>query len=485
MHRSLQLVILVAALAAVIVPRPASAQTAASEYSARRDRLLTALGDGVVVLSGAEEPKEDYLSFWQSPDFDYLTGIHEPGAKLVLVKQGAAVTQFLFTEEKNPAREVWTGARLGPTRAGLMTGMMGRSLADFSRVLDSLLPTATRAFTTGDESIKADLVKRNTALTVASAEVALRQLRGTKSEAELACIRRAVEVTVEAQSLAMRAVRPDAHEFEIQGLVEYAFRRNGSDRPSFGTIIGSGPNSTTLHYNENDRKMLAGEVVVMDIGASFKGYAADVTRTVPVSGTFSPAQRDIYQIVRDAQAAAEKEAQPGADAKRMSAAASRVLAEGLARVGLITGADATYDCGATGAKKCPQLGLYYMHGLGHGIGLEVHDPDQYYFTGKLEPGSAFTIEPGIYVRENLMEILPNTPGNAALLNGIRGAHAKYRNIGVRIEDDYLVTSKGVEWVSRAPREMAEIEALMKLGPATLSTAQPPTNPSCTPGRVQP
>jgi len=260
----------------------------------------------------------------------------------------------------------------------------------------------------------------------------------------------------------MRAMEPGMNEFEIQSLIEYTFRRNGADRPSFSTIVGSGPNSTTLHYNADDRFMNAGEVVVMDIGASYRGYAADVTRTVPVSGTFTPDQRAIYQIVRDAQAAAERQAKLGAKASLMSDSASATLAAGLARVGLIESSDATYDCApAQQPQQCPQLALYYMHGLGHGIGLEVHDPDQFYFTGTIAAGSAFTIEPGIYVRENLLEILPKTARNDALIAKIRPAFEKFRNVGVRIEDDYVVTPQGVEWISPAPREIAEVEAMMK------------------------
>jgi Xaa-Pro aminopeptidase len=287
-------------------------------------------------------------------------------------------------------------------------------------------------------------------------------LRGTKSPAELDLIRKAVTVTVEAQKEAMRAIEPGMNEFEIQALIEYTFRRNGADRPSFGTIVGSGPNSTTLHYNADDRFMNAGEVVVMDIGASYRGYAADVTRTVPVTGTFTPDQRAIYQIVRDAQAAAERQAKLGAKAQLMSDSASAVMAAGLARIGLIESPNATYDCGpAQQPQQCSQLELYYMHGLGHGIGLEVHDPDQFYFTGTIAQGSAFTIEPGIYVRENLLEILPKTAKNDALIAKLRPAVEKYKNIGVRIEDDYIGTDKGVEWISRAPREIAEVEAMMK------------------------
>lgn len=481
---SLLAVLLLLLLAAT--PAAAPAQIAPAEYAARRDRLMATLGDGIFVLQGADEPAEDYLAFWQSPDFEYLTGLREPGAAMILSKSGGAVTQFLFTEEKNPAREVWTGARLGPEKAGANTGMTGRRIGDFQKVLDSLVAAAPpKVFVVGNDKAGVALKARAPQLTYASASGALQRLRGAKSEPELACLRKSIQVTNEAQKLAMRAVRPEVNEFEIQGLIEYTFRRNGADRPSFGTIVGSGPNSTTLHYNANDRTMRAGEVVVMDIGASYRGYAADVTRTVPVSGKFSPEQRAIYQVVRDAQAAAEKEAVIGAPANRMSAAASATLAAGLAKLGLIESPGATYDCGAGGTRQCPQLGLYYMHGLGHGIGLEVHDPEQYYYSGTIAAGSAFTIEPGIYVRENLMEILPKTPRNEQFVTAVRATHERYKNIGVRIEDSYVVSAAGVEWVSRVPREMDEVEAAMKLGPAMLSTAAPPVDASCGPLRVQP
>lgn len=252
------------------------------------------------------------------------------------------------------------------------------------------------------------------------------------------------------------------HEYELEALIEYGFRRAGAERPAFASIVGSGPNSTVLHYNANDRRTEAGETVVMDIGASYQGYAADITRTIPLSGVFSPEQRAIYQIVRDAQAAAERNAKPGMSAQAMTDSAQAVIAAGLARLGLIESPTATFDVMTrNGVRQASQVGLFYMHGLGHGIGLEVHDPDQYYFTGTIAEGSAFTIEPGIYVREHVLEILADTPRNRALAEKLRAAVQRYRNIGVRIEDDYIVTDKGLEWISRAPREIAEIEAMMR------------------------
>ena len=219
------------------------------------------------------------------------------------------------------------------------------------------------------------------------------------AHAELALERKAIDITVRAQHDAISAIRPGVNEFEIQALIEYTFRRNGADRPSFATIVGSGPNSTALHYSANDRFMQAGDVVVMDIGASYRGYAADVTRTVPVSGTFTPEQRAMYQVVRDAQHAAELVAKLGVTSRADGRGGEqRCLSAGLAKLGLIESPDGVFDRGAANAAGdvaagCSQLSLFYFHALGHAIGLEVHDPTSF----TIAPGNTFTSSPGIYV----------------------------------------------------------------------------------------
>ena len=482
-----------AALALALIAtaiRPVSAQFSASDYQQRRAALLGKLPDGVVVALGAREPVQDYLSFYQSPSFNYLTGFLEPDAALVMVKQKDNVASTLFVQPRAPSREVWTGSRIGVEGARQRTGVQGRDADQLMRVLDSLAQSGLPFFVIGDfpgaqaagddgtltvdQQIIQHLRKQHPRLEVKVANGAVEQLRGTKSPAELAMVRKAVDLTVMAHREAMQALEPGMNEFELQALIEYTFRRNGADRPSFSTIVGSGPNSTTLHYNADDRFIGANDLIVMDIGASYKGYAADVTRTIPGNGVYSPAQREVYQVVRDAQAAAERNAKLGMPARMMNDSASAAIAAGLARLGLIESANATYDCDVGGGTgKCPQYTLYYMHGLGHGIGLEVHDPEQFYYNQKIAPGSAFTIEPGIYVRGDVLDVLPNTAGNRAMAAKLRPAVQKYRNVGVRIEDDYVATEQGVEWISRAPREMDEIEALMRTpwtGPAKRNPA---------------
>jgi Xaa-Pro aminopeptidase len=263
----------------------------------------------------------------------------------------------------------------------------------------------------------------------------------------------------------MRSAKPGMWEYQLEALIEGGFRSSGADGPSFGSIVGSGPNSTQYHYEKNDRRMAAGDVVVMDVGAAYHGYAADVTRTIPVSGRFTPEQRTIYQLVRDAQAAAERVARPGASWEAWRDSARMVEARGLARLGLIESPDATFDppWGAscqTRPVSCTQAFLYMAHGLGHGIGLEVHDPPHPWVgQGTFAPGHVFTIEPGIYISTKLLEMLPDTPKNRAMIAKVGDAVKRYQNIGIRIEDDYLITPTGVEWLSRAPREISEIEAL--------------------------
>jgi Xaa-Pro aminopeptidase len=444
------------------------------EYAARRAALAQQIGNGLLVAFGSPEPAQDFLVFAQNANYRYLTGITEPESRLLMTVRNGVGSPILFVRERNFEREVWEGYRLGTTRAAQVTGMPARRIEDFPRVLDSLLAGATQvliveggdtpaAFISPGQQLTADLRAR-TGVTVGSASGLVAQVRARKSPAELTALRRAIEISLLGHAAAARTIAPDVFEFQVQGAIEHAFRAAGAERTAFASIVGSGPNSTVLHYNENTRRMRAGDVVVVDIGASWRGYAGDVTRTYPVSGRFTPEQRAIYQIVRDALAAAEARAAVGARAGAMYEASDSVLAHGLARVGLIESPGATYDC-AQGPNACLQYRLYYMHSLGHGIGLDVHDPGTAPHARSrdvpLAAGDAFSIEPGIYVRRHLLEVIQDTPRNAQLKDRIRDAVGRYADIGVRIEDDYLVTASSVEWVSRFAREIEEVEAAMR------------------------
>jgi len=461
------------ALCAASVAAPLAAQLPMAEFAARRDSLVRALPDGVMLALGAPEPSPDYIPFRQHPYLLYFTGFTEPGAALVIVKKGNERRDLLFVQGRDPAREVWTGARLGVAGVRLRLGLEGRDAAVLSTVLDSLLGIHQTLHVLGD--IGSRMTERslhdqfidalrtaNPKIEVVDARREANRLRGRKSPAELERIRIASELSAQGHLAAFAAVQPGVAEFTLQAIAEATWRQAGGDGPAYGSIVGSGPNATTLHYNRSERIAQAGEVIVLDMATSYDGYAADITRTVPVSGRFSPAQREIYEVVLNAQLAAERQIRLGGQARAMTDSATAVLRLGLARLGLIESPDATYDCGtAQQPRSCPQLQLYYMHGLGHGIGLVVHDPEQYTLTGTFGIGSAFTIEPGLYVRSNLLSILPDTPGNRRLAAKIAPAVARYANIGVRIEDDYLVTASGIERPSAVvPREIEGIEALL-------------------------
>ena len=264
----------------------------------------------------------------------------------------------------------------------------------------------------------------------------------------------------------MRAIRPGIRENEIQAVMEAEYRKLGSDRPGYSSIIGSGPNATVLHYPAGTRAAQSGEVVLMDVASYFDGYSADITRTVPVDRAFTEPQKDVYRIVLAAQKAAEAEIRSGVARGAPTQAAYGVLIDGLVRLGLIESADATFDpppglCPGSWANadgSCPQWYLYVYHGFIHGIGLDVHDPS---VVRTFEEGEVFTIEPGIYVRERVFDDLPDTPRNRQLVDHARGAAARYRNVGVRIEDNYILTPEGLVRITDVPREIEEIEALRK------------------------
>ena len=459
---------------ATAAPAPVSRE----EFARRRQALAARMGDGVLVVLGSLESDSDYMPFAQNAPFRYLTGYTEPGAALVMVKRGGQVSEHLFVLPRDPSQEVWQGMRYGAEGATRLTGIPAHTEDEMESLLGGWLRGAGTLYTVAplsqdgsgnpwlrpDQQLAQQLQREHPSLRrVVDLSDELFTIRETKTPAELDLLRRSIFITTLAHREAMRAVQPGMNEFEVHALIEGTFRRYGAERPSFGSIVGSGPNSTTLHYRLADRYMQDGEVLVMDIGASYGGYAADVTRTVPVNGRFSPEQRAVYEIVLAAQKAAEAQARAGTTMGALSQVAGRVIADGLARLGLIESASATFDCELNGTRReCPQTFLFYMHGLGHGIGLDVHDPEAGYESGFVV-GSAFTIEPGIYVRADVLDYLPDTPRNRRMMDRIRPAVQRYRNIGVRIEDDYFVTARGVERVSEgAPREIAEIEALMAL-----------------------
>jgi Xaa-Pro aminopeptidase len=470
-----------ALLLLALAPPLTAQEIPTAEYAARRDSLAAYLDSGLVIAFGAPDPTG--IRRWtQLPAFRYLTGFLEPNAAFLLVKRSGRASGTLFTVSRDPRRALYDGFPPDSATVSRQTGLAVRSLPALRPAVDSLVQLGLpvydlRDFASADAAEQdsltrgarfiADLISRHPGrgLEIRNAHLIVDSLRARKSPAELAMLRRAIAITVSGLKQTMKSAKPGMWEYELEAMIEAGFRRAGADGPAFGSIVGSGPNSTQYHYERNDRRMAAGDVVVMDVGAAYRGYAGDVTRTIPVSGRFSPEQRAIYQLVRDAQAAAERVARPGASWQAWRDSARVVEARGLARLGLIESAEATFDppwgarCGNS-PVSCTQAFLYMAHGLGHGIGLEVHDPPRPYTgQGTFEVGHVFTIEPGVYISTRLLDMLPDTPKNRAMIAKVRKTVERYQNTGVRIEDDYVITSTGVERLSKAPREVQEIEAL--------------------------
>lgn len=462
------------------------AQIPAGEYQVRRDSLAARVGEGVVVAFGGRTPVTDFGPFNQLAGFRYLTGYEYADATLVMVVRGGRAWSTIFVTRSTPRRALYYGEEPDSGRLTQGLGLTSRTEGDLPHVADSLaaagLPFySLRDFEAGDFARQDSLTRggqfiralaaRHPGLAVKDAHPIVDQLRARKSDAELALIRKAAAISANGHLELMRKLEPGMHEYDFQAIVEYAFRRGGGERPSYGSIVGAGPNGTQLHYMKNRRPALPGEVVVVDAAAEYQGYAADVTRTLPVSGTYTPEQRAIYQLVRDGQAAAERNSKPGMSIQAAQDSSIDVRARGLAALGLIESATATFDppwpvdCQAL-PRSCQQASLFAIHGISHGIGLSVHDPLQAYYGDRtFQKGDAFTIEPGIYISSKLLEILPDTPRNRRLIAKARPMVERYLNTGVRIEDDYVITAQGLEWISNGvPREIDEIEAITKRRP---------------------
>ncbi|HTL05708.1 MAG TPA: aminopeptidase P N-terminal domain-containing protein [Gemmatimonadales bacterium] len=471
-----------AVLLALAAAAPLRAQISSGEYAARRDSLATRVAEGVVVAFGGRTPVADFGPFYQLPAFRYLTGYEYADAALVMVVHQGRGTSTLFVNRSTPRRALYYGEE--PDSAALVRelGLASRGAADLARVMDSLAAAqpkvyglrhfedadfaATDSLTRGGQFLRA-LAARHPGLVVLDAHPMVDQLRARKSPAELALIRKAAEISDQGHLELMRQIEAGMHEYDLQAIIEYTFRRGGAERPAYGSIVGAGPNGTQLHYMKDRRELKPGEIVVVDAAAEFAGYTADVTRTIPVSGVYSPEQRALYQVVRDGQAAAERNSLPGKSIQAAQDSSLDVRARGLAALGLIESPTATFDppwpadC-AQRPRACQQVSLFAIHGISHGLGLAVHDPLQaYYGDGTFKQGDAFTIEPGVYVSTKLLEILPDTPKNRIFRDKVRKAVERYQNNGVRIEDDYVITEKGLEWITRVPREIDEIEAVYR------------------------
>ncbi len=429
-----------------------------AEFARRRRQLMRMAGaDAILILPAASERirnNDSHYPYRQDSDFLYLTGFHEPEAVLVLVPGRRHGESLLFCRERDPERETWDGPRAGTEGAVERYGMDDAfPISDLDDILPGLIEGRSRVYYHLGRDADFDLkligwVNRVRAQIKQGAEPPheflalghlLHDLRLFKSRDEIATLRRSAAIAAEAHVRAMQAARPGMFEYEIEAELLHAFRRRGAV-PSYEPIVGAGANACVLHYRANNAPLKSGDLILIDAGAELDGYASDITRTFPVDGVFSPAQRALYSLVLDAQAAAIAAVRPGASWIAPHEAAVRVLTEGLLRLGLLKGTLA--QC-----LKDESYRRFYMHKTGHWLGLDVHDVGDYRIEGEyrlLEPGMVLTIEPGLYVAPDA-----------------KGVAAKWRGIGIRIEDDVVVTAQGCEVLSGGvPKAIDEIESLM-------------------------
>ncbi len=433
-------------------------------FLAHRTALLAKLPkDAVVVLRGPAEPAQEVEDAYRpAPDFWYLTGFAEPDAVAVLRPSAPEGKRYLlFVRPNDWKQEQWTGRRAGVEGAKRLTGADAAfPVADFEKESGGALAGAKALyyFDGGDEKFRENLLTRWNRLAARGTEglpatdlsVAIGQMRLVKDATEIEIMKEAVALSLRGHLAAMALAAPGVNEGVLKAAQVSACLAGGAVRMAYAPIVGSGPNSVVLHYPDANRTMQAGEIVVNDSACEYGGYAADVTRTYPVSGKFSPEQRALYEIVLAAQKAGIAKAVPGAAYHEIQDAAVAVTVDGLVKLGLLKGAREALVKDRSFAKFLP-------HGTGHWLGLDVHDAGSYEpaatpdpndrfamsmsFGAKLRPGMVLTVEPGIYIPE-----------------GTEGVAPKWWNTGVRIEDDILVTDKGPECLSCSlPREVADVE----------------------------
>jgi Xaa-Pro aminopeptidase len=415
-------------------------------------------GSVAIVASAREATRSNDTNYRyrQDSDFLYLTGFDEPEAVAVIRASNDGPKYTLFVRPRDPEREIWDGRRAGTEGARDAYGadeafpieQFKEKLGDYLNGAANLYYRIGNGRPDLDEMVVGQirrlraLSRRGTSAPEAIIDTAsiTHEMRLFKSEEEIEMMQRAADIGAEGHVAAMRSARPGMNEYEVEALIEYTFRKNGATGPAYTSIVGGGANATVLHYINNDAVLQDGDLLLVDAGAEYGGYASDITRTFPVNGRFTPAQRDIYDLVLKTQMACVERVRPGTNVDELKNYSIELLTEGMARLGLLKG----------DPKKLIEEEKYkqfYMHGLGHFLGLDVHDVGRYHIKDearKLEPGMVMTVEPGLYVATDTKDI-----------------PEKYLGLGVRIEDDVLVTEDAPRVLSnKAPKQPEEIEELM-------------------------
>ena len=429
-----------------------------AQFIERRRRFAETVGDGLAVIPGAQELGRNgdvAYEFRQSSDFYFLTGFDEPDALAVINPSHAKERYVLFVRPRDRELEIWNGRRAG------VEGAIADYGADAAYPIDQLdaklreyaLDRSTLVYRLGNPAYDTRITRLVTELRPARARgsappgrledpgPALHELRLRRSAAELAWQRRACQISREAHAEAMRVARPGLFEYQVQAALEYVFRVEGSPRNAYPSIVASGPNACILHYQENRRRIGEGELILIDAGCEHGYHASDITRTFPAGGRFSAPQCAIYELVLRAQLAALAAARPGQPFEAVHDAARRTLTKGLVALGLLP----------RSVEDSLAMHLYrefFMHGTGHWLGMDVHDVGAYHLDSAarpLEPGFYLTVEPGIYISADAAGVPP-----------------EYRGIGVRIEDDVLVTASGRDVItSDVPKDPEAVERAVK------------------------
>ena len=433
----------------------------AESFEMRRNQVIDSLNGAVVILKSWDQESHNRHQFRPNNYFYYLTGHDEPSTYAILAHDSARLFVLSSPSQSIRAR-IYDGSQL--TAEEIQEKYNPRKVLArraFMSLVDSILETGSPIYIDrSDRLFEYELQAR----AGHEKEVDFRhigdlvdELRVFKNSMEVERLQKACDITALSLTRVMRECKPDRYEFEMEAVIEGTFLEYGSQMPGFSSIVGSGPNSTTMHYEPNDRLMEDGDLLLMDIGSEYGYYTADITRTIPVNGRFSEEQRSIYQLVLEAQKAAIEQMIPGKLFSEANDAVKEVINKGLSEMGLITDPDSPW-----------QLTFYTIHGTSHFLGLDVHDVGSYR-ERELEPGMVLTIEPGIYFREHALEQAQemfkrdaDSTEIADFIEQITPIYEQYLNIGVRIEDDILVTKGGNINLSRyAPKEIDDIEQIMR------------------------
>ena len=491
----------VSAIIRITPPAPAiDDKDRLTELVSRRARVAKTIGAKAVLVLFSAEPRVytndvDY-QFRQENNLYYLTNLKQQHATLVMLPGNPEMPEILFIPRRNPAAETWTGHMYSAEEAAQRSGVKEVwEAGEFERFMtafrnhqsyrpadNNILMSAAKPASNGaagfenlfaaatnkeaelylltprggekeygqEHRFAADWGKTSSGFAVKDASPIFAELRLRKSSLELRLMQHAIDISTEAHERAWVNAHKAKWEYEVDAEVAYTFKLRNADNWGYPDIVGCGPNATTLHYEESQGPVKPGELLLMDVGAEYDHYSADVTRTFPVNGKFSRAQAELYQIVYDAQEAAAKAARPGATISDVNRAATEVIKDGLLKLGLITD------------RNSNQHRMWFMHGTSHWLGMNVHDVGNY--GSKLDPGMVFTNEPGIYIRPDALEYMPKNADTEKFLAAIKPVFEKYKGIGVRIEDDMVITPDGVRWMTEAlPRKISEIEAFIAKG----------------------